>query len=88
MGTDGTRTVTNFARASGLIIRPVENQSAVLGDLNHDGSVDITDVVLLVNHILGNTSDTSFSTQDADINKDGDIDINDVVKLVNFILGQ
>ena len=88
MGTDGTRTVTNFARASGLIIRPVENQSAVLGDLNHDGSVDITDVVLLVNHILGNTSDSSFSTQDADINKDGDIDINDVVKLVNFILGQ
>jgi len=88
MGTDGTRTVTNFARASGLIIRPVENQSVVLGDLNHDGSVDITDVVLLVNHILGNTSDSSFSTQDADINKDGDIDINDVVKLVNFILGQ
>ena len=88
MGTDGARTITSFDRASGLVIRPVENRSAVLGDLNHDGSVDISDVVLLVNYILDNTSSTSFTIQEADINIDGNIDISDVVVLVNFILGQ
>lgn len=86
MGTDGSRSVTRFGRASGLVIRPVENRSALLGDLNHDGCVDITDVVLLVNYILDNTSSTSFTTQEADINADNNIDISDVVTLVNFIL--
>ena len=82
------RTVTRFDRVSGFVIRPVENRSAVLGYLNHNSNVGITDVVLLVNHILDNTSATSFTTHDTDINKDGDIDINDVVRLVYYILGQ
>ena len=87
MGTDGSRSVTRFGRASGLVIRPVEHRTALLGDLNHDGCVDISDVVLLVNYILDNTSSTSFTTQEADINADGNIDISDVVELVNMILG-
>ena len=88
IGPDGTRNLNRFRRDYGLAIRPVENRGAILGDLNHDGTVDITDVVLLVNHILGNTSSTTFTTQDADINEDGNIDISDVVALVNFILEQ
>ena len=59
-----------------------------LGDVNGDKEIDISDVVAMVNHILGNTSSTSFKPQAADINKDGNIDISDVVSLVNMILGQ
>ena len=58
-----------------------------LGDVNGDKKIDISDVVAMVNHILGNTPSTSFKVQAADINKDGNIDISDVVALVNMILG-
>ena len=87
MGTDGSRTVTRFARASGLVIRPVENRSALLGDLNHDGYVNITDVVLLVNYILG-TDEGVVIESEADINGDTIVNITDVVALTNIILGQ
>ena len=87
MGTDGSRTVTRFARASGLVIRPVENRSALLGDLNHDGYVNITDVALLVNYILG-TDEGVVIESEADINGDTIVNITDVVALTNIILGQ
>ena len=59
-----------------------------LGDVNGDKEIDISDVVAMVNHILGSTSSTSFKPQAADINKDSNIDISDVVSLVNIILAQ
>jgi len=54
------------------------------GDLNGDDSVDILDVVMLVNYIL--SGDTS-ELDGADINNDGDVNVLDVVALVNIILG-
>lgn len=57
------------------------------GDVNKDGVVDISDVVLTVNYILGSTP-AVFNQDAADINKDNNIDISDVVSLVNMILGQ
>ncbi len=53
----------------------------VQGDINNDESIDILDVVLIVNIIL----DGEFN-QPADLNSDGTIDILDVVQLVNIIL--
>ena len=51
-------------------------------DVNNDGSVDISDVVALVNAILSSsTTDNSY-----DVNGDGSVDISDVVSLVNTIL--
>jgi len=53
------------------------------GDLNGDDSVDILDVVMLVNYIL--SGDTS-ELDSADINNDGEVNILDIVALVNIIL--
>ena len=58
----------------------------LVGDLNHDGNVDITDIVLLVNYILGNEG-AVVDEYEADINSDGSIDVTDVVLLVNIQLG-
>ncbi|MBQ2167240.1 MAG: CotH kinase family protein, partial [Bacteroidaceae bacterium] len=55
------------------------------GDANNDGTVNITDVVILVNHILGSTDPSILTT--CDLNSDGTINITDVVALVNKILG-
>ena len=55
----------------------------LVGDVNVDGGVDISDVVALVNMILGSTEKNA----PADVNNDGQVDISDVVALVNIILG-
>ena len=58
--------------------------TSILGDVNGDGLVDISDVVLLVNIIL---NDGNSGNQAADVNNDSHVDISDVVQLVNIILG-
>lgn len=56
-------------------------QSLHEGDVNGDGNVNITDVVILVNRILSNDSYQTSS----DANSDGKVDITDVVLVVNYI---
>ena len=56
------------------------------GDVNFDGSLDITDVILLVNFVLG-TTPTEEEALTADFNQDGIINILDVISLVGEILG-
>jgi len=55
--------------------------SSTIGDLNNDNTLNILDIILLVNIIL--TAD--FNTQ-ADLNQDGGCNILDVVILSNMIL--
>ena len=54
-----------------------------IGDVNGDGEIDISDVVKLVNIILGDGTEENSS---ADVNQNGHVDISDVVRLVNIIL--
>jgi hypothetical protein len=51
------------------------------GDVNGNGTVDISDVVALVNAILNDESNDAY-----DVSGDNAVDINDVVALVNLIL--
>jgi|GEM_PF-1137047 len=57
----------------------------LLGDVNGDGEVSITDVTTLVDHLLGSTPAT-FDADAANVNHDGDISIGDVTALVDIIL--
>ena len=54
-----------------------------LGDINQDEIINILDIILTVNIILG----TADFNQNADMNQDGIINILDVVNLLNTILG-
>ena len=54
----------------------------VLGDLNADGEINVSDIVLLVSNII-NQSEYIYS---GDINQDGILDVIDIVQLVNLIL--
>ena len=58
----------------------------VLGDLDGNGTINILDVVMLVNIVLGVLDPTSQQDISADLNADGTINILDVVQLVNIIL--
>ncbi len=63
----------------------VEPLFGILGDVNDDGTVNISDVTALVNIILGKSVAPNML---GDVNQDGNIDISDVTALVNIILGK
>lgn len=54
----------------------------ILGDVNRDGEVNITDVTVAVNHVLSGKYD-----EVADINNDGQVTTTDTQLIVNKILG-
>ncbi len=56
------------------------------GDANGDGSVNIVDVVAVINYIIGNDPEP-FIIENADVNGDGIINVLDAVGTVNIILG-
>lgn len=53
----------------------------ITGDVNGDGSVDLTDAILIVYHALGQQL-TDFIEAAADVNADGNIDLTDAITVV------
>ena len=58
----------------------------VLGDLNNDGTIDILDIVVEINIILGLITPTDYQNWAGDLNSDGLINILDIIQIVNLIL--
>ena len=72
----------------GYIGEPEDDDFVVelYGDVNFDGYLDITDIILVVGFILGEEpTEEQFLT--ADMNQDGTINILDVIDVVSGILG-
>lgn len=59
----------------------------VSGDANGDARVDVTDIVLVVNHILALSQLSPGAQVCTNMNSDAQIDIRDIVLMVNAILG-
>jgi len=66
------------------IVIPTENKK---GDVNHDKQVDVTDAVLIIDHILLKNPQ-NFDATLADVNSDKEIDVTDVVMVIDNILGK
>ena len=56
------------------------------GDVNADGTIDILDLVIVVNVILGSEELDLIQMYAADMNLDGLINIQDVILIINLIL--
>lgn len=56
----------------------------LVGDVNRDGRVNVSDVSALINMILGITEK---DMETADVNGDGKVNVSDVSALINIILG-
>ena len=54
------------------------------GDTNQDGTVNVSDIVLVVNYILAGNS---VAEGCYDVNTDGVVNVSDIVNIVNYILG-
>ena len=58
------------------------SNAIILGDLNGDGLINVSDIIITINIILG-IQEINLS---ADMNADGFIDVTDVILLVNLII--
>ena len=63
-----------------------ENLTIIPGDANQDLNVDILDIVIIVNFILGQDEPDNLQFIAADINGDNIINIQDIILLLNMIL--
>ena len=63
----------------------LEVKSYLLGDPNNDGSIDVVDITMIANHILGNNPE-NFIFEAADVDADGTVDVNDIISIANIIL--
>ena len=66
-----------------FLIEYITSGSGIVGDINNDEAVDVLDIVVLVNMVLGFES---ANFQIADINSDGSVNIQDIILVVNIIL--
>ena len=57
----------------------------MLGDVDGDGAVEISDVTWLIEYLLTDDA-TGVNLQNADVNQDGQVDIADVSKLIDLLL--
>ena len=61
----------------------IEGVDYIVGDVNEDGEINISDVVAVINVMAG-----SASYPHADVNADNTVDISDVVNVIGLMAGQ
>ena len=80
---DGIQDIFDFSGAAPDMgaFEYVANTCGITGDINLDGSINILDIINVVNLILSSQYNIC-----ADLNSDGNINILDIVIIVNLIL--
>lgn len=84
---DGTTTITATTNDGTNLTATCEVTivTAVSGDANSDGTVNVTDYLAIANYILG-TNTANFNETAADVNTDGTVNVSDYVGVANIIL--
>ena len=76
--TASTSRLNVYADVTGIV-------NPMAGDVNMDGTVNVTDVTALVNYLLGGNS-VQINTDAADLSGDGSVNVTDVTMLINNIM--
>ena len=74
-------TATAYADIEGEVTAP----AFIIGDVDMDGHVNISDVTVLIDYILTGNA-TPFDSNAADVDQNGNIDISDITTLIDMIL--
>ncbi|MFQ6609441.1 MAG: trypsin-like peptidase domain-containing protein [Fidelibacterota bacterium] len=75
---------------AGSVSLPVDltvNPAGIPGDMNQDDSINVQDIIICVNIIIGELDPNSYQQWAGDMNGDGNINILDVITIVNIIIG-
>lgn len=84
--TDGTESAWSNKEMVTLFDNGTAPHGFAVGDVNHDGSVNIADVTALIDYLLGSTN--GVCTTCADVDGQGDINIADVTTLIDILLSK
>jgi len=57
------------------------------GDVNFDGTLNVSDIVLIVSFILNTTTPTEEQFLTADISQDGLLNVQDIIMVVQEVIG-
>lgn len=77
--TDGAQEKLNDTKFNVVV------SSVIPGDANGDGEVNVSDIVEIVNYIMGKPS-SKFIFAAADFNNDSEVNVTDIVKVVSVIM--
>ncbi len=69
------------------IVGDLSENAAVKGDINGDGVVDVDDMNIIINIIVGKANVANFS-EVADVNGSGVVDVDDMNIIINIIVGK
>jgi len=64
-----------------------EEQCVANGDANQDLNVNVSDIILIINHIIGTSTLSDLAFCSSDMNNDGTINVTDIISIVNLIIG-
>ena len=86
-------TVTNVDGTATLALSEVQDMyfsndpgsSVLLGDVNNDGAIDISDATALINYLLSGDA-TGINLENANCDQAGGVDISDATTLINYLL--
>ena len=71
------------------IIFTVLDYSILPGDINFDGSINVLDIVSIMNFVISDDQNPSdLELEAADINEDNVLDVLDIVVIINIILSE
>ncbi len=76
---DGTQVKLNNVKFNFVV------NSVTKGDTNDDGDINVSDIVEIVNCIMGKPS-SKFVAAAADMNGDGEVNVTDIVQVVSIIM--
>jgi len=81
--TDGTESVWSNIEH---VVLTGNGDEPLIGDVNGDGEVSISDVTSLIDYLLSSDLDL-INKEVADVNSDGEVTIGDVTALIDLLLG-
>jgi len=68
------------------VIDELIHNNSLVGDINNDEVINILDIILLINFIIGTSNPTDNEIISSDLNQDDMLNVLDIVILVNIIL--
>ena len=82
-----TRTATEAAELTiEVVLGYLDQMLVITGDINDDHTINIQDIIMLINYILEDNEPNQDWLNIADLNDDEQINIQDVILLVDLIL--
>ena len=58
------------------------------GDLNHDGRINVVDLMMSMHHVSGRTPLEGDTLVAADVNEDGTVNIVDLMRMLHYVSGR